>query len=72
MRAKKPECVVFGQTVRALRKKQGYSQEEFADEARIDRSYMGRIERGEQTASLSMIHHIARALKLPPDRLLRS
>lgn len=49
----------FGRRVRDLRAKEGYSQEEFAQEAGIDRSYYGRIERGEANPTLRNIAAIA-------------
>ena len=49
----------FGKRVRTLRAQEGYSQEEFAQEAGIDRSYYGRIERGEANPTLRNIAAIA-------------
>lgn len=40
----------------------GLSQEALADEAGIDRSYMGGIERGEHNLALININKIAKAL----------
>ena len=37
----------FGELVRMLRAKKRFTQENFADHLGIDRSYQGRIERGE-------------------------
>ena len=37
----------LGKAIRAIRKQQGYTQETFALQADIDRSYYGAIERGE-------------------------
>lgn len=62
-------CVLFGETVRALRKSQGFSQEEFADHAGIHRTYMGGIERGERNPTLTTISRIAEALGVPIDEL---
>lgn len=58
-------CALFGETVRALRKSQGFSQEEFADHAGIHRTYMGGIERGERNPTLTTISRIAKALDVP-------
>jgi transcriptional regulator with XRE-family HTH domain len=56
--------------VRALRKKRELSQEALAAKAEIDRSYMGGIERGERNPTLTMVRRIAKALRVPPARLL--
>jgi transcriptional regulator with XRE-family HTH domain len=49
----------FGKRVRLLRAQEGYSQEDFAQQAGIDRSYYGRIERGEANPTLRNIAAIA-------------
>ena len=59
----------FGSNVRRLREALGLSQETLASNAKLDRSYMGGIERGERNPSLSAIFTLALALKVPPYRL---
>jgi len=59
----------FGARVRELRKQAKLSQEELADEAELDRSYIGGVERGQRNVSLVNIHKIARALKVKPGAL---
>ena len=49
---------------RRLRSERGYSQERFAEACRIDRSYMGMIERGEVSVTLGMIARLADGLGL--------
>lgn len=61
----------FGKAVRNERKRQGYSQEAFADKCGLHRTYMGAIERGEQNISLVNIEKIALALGLSLARLFR-
>lgn len=63
--------VLFGRRVRQLRKAKGVSQEAFAYEIQIDRSYFGSIERGERNVSLDNICLIAKGLGVPPAELLR-
>jgi transcriptional regulator with XRE-family HTH domain len=63
--------VLFGRRVRQLRKAKGVSQEAFAHEIEIDRSYFGSIERGERNVSLDNICLIAKGLGVPPAELLR-
>ena len=62
--------VAFGQRVRAMRKAKGLSQEAFADLTRIDRSYMGHIERGEKNVTLIKVFQISDALGISPAELL--
>ncbi len=62
--------VLFGRRVRQLRKAKGVSQEAFAHEIKIDRSYFGSIERGERNVSLDNICLIANGLGVPPAQLL--
>lgn len=64
-----PKLLAFGQRVRELRKEKGYSQEQFADLAGLDRSYMGHIERGEKNITLLKIYQISFALGISPGLL---
>ena len=52
----------FGAVVRALRMERGVAQEALAHLAGIERSHMGKIERGEHMPTLILIIKIARAL----------
>jgi transcriptional regulator with XRE-family HTH domain len=67
---KDPRLVAFGEKVRQIRKEKGLSQEALADLAGIDRSYMGHIERGDQNITLTKIYQVAKALDIPPAKLL--
>lgn len=69
---KDPALILFGKTVRALRKEAGYSQEAFGDLCGIDRSYMGGIERGEHNIALLNILKILAALNCEPSVFFRS
>lgn len=64
------DLVAFGAAVRSRRKELGLSQEALADLAEIDRSHMGKIERGERNVTLLNIVRIARALAVKPSTLL--
>ncbi|EGQ7764617.1 MULTISPECIES: helix-turn-helix domain-containing protein [Vibrio] len=52
----------FGDNVRSIRKDRGISQDKLALTADIDRSYVGRIERGEVNITLEKAYKIAQVL----------
>lgn len=54
--------LAFGSAVRQLRQERGLSQERLALDAKLDRAYMGGIERGERNPSLTNVFKIADAL----------
>ena len=54
--------VDLGQRIRAIREKQGLSQEAVALASGIDRSYFGGIERGEHNVAVVNLEKIAIAL----------
>lgn len=56
----------FGSTIALMRKMRGLSQEALALQAGVDRSYMGRVERGEQSMSLDLMWAIADVLGTTP------
>jgi len=62
----------LGEALRAARTARGLSQEALADAAGIDRSHMGKIERGERNVTLLNIARIAKALGRKPSDLLAS
>jgi transcriptional regulator with XRE-family HTH domain len=59
----------FGNTLRKLRKKRGYSQEKLAERAGLHRNYVGDVERGKRNASLVNIVKFAKGLSVPPGDL---
>ena len=60
----------FGERVRELRAAAEYSQEVFAEECDLDRTYMGGIERGERNLGLRNIERIAEALDITIAELM--
>lgn len=52
----------FGAAVRALRAERGIAQESLANLAGIERSHVGKVERGEHMPTLAIIFKIANAL----------
>lgn len=59
-----------GDLIRNRRLACNISQEDLASEASVDRSYMGRIERGQVNISISILYEIARALDCEAKDLL--
>jgi transcriptional regulator with XRE-family HTH domain len=64
------ELIALGRAIRVLRLETGISQEALAEEAGIDRSYIGGIERGEHNIALINIVKIAKSLKTTTSELL--
>lgn len=58
-----PYLDILGNRIRARRRDLGMSQEGLAHEAGLDRSYVGRIERGEHNLTFSALVKICRAIK---------
>ncbi|MCW5300550.1 XRE family transcriptional regulator [Herbaspirillum lusitanum] len=66
------DLVALGAAVRLHRKNIGLSQEALADLAKIDRSHMGKIERGERNVSVLNVLRIAHALNTTLAQLSQS
>ncbi|MDU8629879.1 helix-turn-helix transcriptional regulator [Pseudomonas syringae group sp. 243L2] len=64
------DLVALGAVVRTRRLGHALSQEALADAAGIDRSHMGKIERGERNVTFLNILRIATALQCKPSDLL--
>lgn len=69
--AKKPNLVKLGERIRAARQELSWSQEDLADKAEIDRSYIGGVERGERNLSFTTLCKIADALNSNVSRLTK-
>ena len=63
------DLVKLGSTIRARRMALALSQEALADYAEIDRSHMGKIERGERNVTFLNILRIAKAVQCTPSDL---
>lgn len=61
---------LLGFNIRRLRVPRGLSQERLALEAKIDRAYVGRIERGLENVTVDTIEILAKALGVPVGALL--
>lgn len=62
----------LGTAIRAARLARGLSQEALADAAGIDRSHMGKIERGERNVSVLNVGRVADALETSIASLMAS
>ncbi|ELQ18975.1 Cro/CI family transcriptional regulator [Pseudomonas fluorescens BRIP34879] len=60
----------LGERIREARKLKKISQEALALTCRVDRSYMGRIERGEVNLTVEKLYQIAASLECEPATLL--
>ncbi|MCS0581013.1 helix-turn-helix domain-containing protein [Massilia pinisoli] len=65
-----PELVSLGGAIRALRLAAGMSQEELAHLAEVDRSYLGRVERGDNNVAIMTLCRVAQALGVSGAQLL--
>lgn len=61
----------FGTVVRELRERRGWTQEQLAERAEMNASYLGFVERGDNVPTLTIIIQIAEGLGVPPEDLLR-
>lgn len=62
--------IQFGQLVRKYRKERSMSQEQLALLCNMDRSYLGRIERGEVNPTLEKIYELSNALQIKASELM--
>ncbi|GAA3972243.1 helix-turn-helix transcriptional regulator [Allohahella marinimesophila] len=60
----------LGANIRARRKEAGVSQDALALECGLDRSYLGRIERGEVNITIEKLYEIAAGLNCSAASLL--
>lgn len=74
MKPPTPELVArrveLGSRIRERRALQRLSQEDLAHKARLDRSYVGAVERGERNLGIDNLHRIADALDCQARELL--
>jgi transcriptional regulator with XRE-family HTH domain len=61
----------FAANLRRLRADKGWSQEELAFEAGVNRSYLARVEAGRPYVGLEIIGKLAEALQVEPAELLK-
>jgi len=61
---------IVGNNIKKYRKLLGISQEELAERAKLHRTYIGGIERGERNITLDSLQTIATALNIAPVELI--
>ena len=68
-----PDNVVrkVGRRIRELRQKEGWSQEKLAEEARLHRTYIGQVERGEKSIGVENLFRLSKALSVTAAELLK-
>jgi transcriptional regulator with XRE-family HTH domain len=60
---------IVARNIRRVRLERGLTQEELAARIRINRNYIGMIERQENSPTVAMLERIAKALGIEPARL---
>lgn len=61
--------ILLGRKLRKLRKARGLSQEQLALKAGLDRSFIGKVERGEKNISIENVERLAKTLKVSVEEL---
>lgn len=70
MKEKSPELILLGKAIRSFREQAGFSQDSFALEVGLGRSYYGSLERGEINASYLTLLKISTCLQVKLADLL--
>jgi len=61
---------ILADNIREYRSEHGLSQEDFADQCGLHRTYVGSVERGERNVTLSTLEVFATVLEIPVPELL--
>ncbi len=65
-----PLLIALGRAIRRIRREKGISQEKLALMAEVDRSHMGRIERGDNNVAFLTLSQITQALDITVAELM--
>ncbi|HEX2830231.1 MAG TPA: helix-turn-helix transcriptional regulator [Burkholderiales bacterium] len=71
IRHRDPALLALGKAIRSTRLSRDISQEQLALRAEVDRSYVGRVERGDNNVAILTLMRLAAALDTPMWQLLR-
>lgn len=61
--------ITFGLKIKELRKQKKYSQEQLANLASINKSYISKIENGKTEVSIEIMNKLAKAFEIEIDQL---
>jgi len=65
-----PVLIALGEAIRRVRQEQGMSQEKLALIAEVDRSYVGRVERGDNNVAVLTLKRLTDALEITMTELM--
>lgn len=68
--SRNPVLLALGASIRKHRGLCGLTQEQLAERAGLDRSYLGQVERGENSVALMPLVNVARALNTTVGALM--
>lgn len=63
---------VFATNLRRIRHEKGFSQEDLAYEAGVNRTYMSKLEKGESWVGLEILVKLGKVLSVEPADFLRA
>ena len=66
-----PALVALGAAIKRIRQAKNISQEKLALRAEVDRSYVGRVERGDNNAAILTLAKLAKALDMSLTELMQ-
>jgi transcriptional regulator with XRE-family HTH domain len=66
------QLLALGRALRAMREERGLSQEGFAWEAGVHRTYVGGVERGERNPSFESLLRLANVLEVNPSAIIKA
>ena len=61
----------FGRNVARIRAERGFSQDQLAEKAELDRTYLSGIERGVRNPGIKSVLKLCKALRVTPDELCK-